>query len=477
MNDSTRAVPLAVTTPDRIPSRRYYDPEFFALENEHLWPHVWQMACRLEEIPRPGDYIVYRILDKSVIVVRTAEDTVKAYHNHCRHRGVELVQSQGHTTGGFICPFHGWRWDVEGTNTFVFEPQTYSAENMCDADLNLVPVRLDTWGGCAFINFDNEAPGLLESIGPFATQMDAWKVEDLKVDWWLSARLPCNWKLAMEAFMEGYHVATTHPQLLPFGATNRPGESRYMPLPEEVGITSLWMTMATTQMPDQVAARDFIEGNLHFMRVLSEGMAGMTHEQDIAVAEKLVDLQLPSNPGEALGVWRRALNQAVMDYYDEMGVPTGDLIALDEARMANSVNFCFPHYFLLPTFGSASSYRIRPLGPEECLFELWSLTRFPKDEVRPRPTPPKPMEHDDPAWPPIPKQDFSNLPRQQRGLHSTGFEYMRLSKDVEGMIANYHQLIDGYIGGVSPERLSEANAKVSGPIDIPVADLGLGINK
>ena len=465
--------PLAVTATDRIPARRYYDPDFYRLETEKLWPHVWQMACRLEEVPQPGDYIVYRILDKSVIVVRVDADTIRAYHNHCRHRGVELVQAQGHTSGGFICPFHGWRWDTSGENTFVFEPETFSKENMCEADLNLVPVRLETWGGCVFINFDNDAPPLRTSIEPFATEMEAHKVEELKVEWWLSARIPCNWKLAMEAFMEGYHVATTHPQLVPPGASNRPGESRYVPLPEGFAITSQWLTMGTAQMPTEVAAKEFIAENIRYLGVLSEGMAGMTHEQELEVARRLSDLDLPSDPGAAAMVWRKALNEAVVDYYAEIGSPAGDLNAIDAAGMANSVNFCFPHYFLLPMFGSASSYRIRPLGPEECLFELWSLRRYPKGEKRPRPQPPKPMEHDDPSWPPIPKQDFANLPRQQRGLHSTGFEYMRLSNAMEGMISNYHRLIDGYLSGAASDKLLAAVHKVSGAIDAPVAELDL----
>ena len=63
-------VPWAVQTPDRIPKQRYYDPDFYALETELFWPRVWQMACRLEEIPKPGDYVEYEILDQSIIVVR-----------------------------------------------------------------------------------------------------------------------------------------------------------------------------------------------------------------------------------------------------------------------------------------------------------------------------------------------------------------------------------------------------------------------
>ena len=71
MTDATKSVPLRVTDPELIPAKRYYDEEFFKLENEKLWPHVWQMACRLEEIPNVGDFVEYTILEKSVIVVNT----------------------------------------------------------------------------------------------------------------------------------------------------------------------------------------------------------------------------------------------------------------------------------------------------------------------------------------------------------------------------------------------------------------------
>src|SRR3954454_14903358 len=85
------AVPYAISVPDRIPKQRYYDPDFYAMEAELLWPRVWQMACRLEEIPRPGDFATYEILDQSVIVVRTAGRGVTAFQNTCRHRGVRLA--------------------------------------------------------------------------------------------------------------------------------------------------------------------------------------------------------------------------------------------------------------------------------------------------------------------------------------------------------------------------------------------------
>ncbi len=465
-------VPFAVTDPDRIPSKRYYDKDFYDLEVKNLWPHVWQMACRLEDIPEVGDYSVYRNLDQSIIVIRTAEDTVKAYHNHCRHRGVELVNNRGKAKGGFICPFHGWRWDAEGNNTYMYADFAFAEDQKCEADLKLVPVRVETWGGCAFINLDDDAPPLRETLGIFGKTMDMFKVEQLRAEWWLAAKVPCNWKLAMEAFMEGYHVATTHPQLLEPGVTPTPGSAQWCKIPEDYVTNTFWVTMGP-QMPEEVDSKQFIDLYIWFMRQLNDGMAGMNAIEEIEIAEGMRDMELPKNPQEALVVFRKAHNDAVMKWYKDNNMDIADLNEMDRQHLSTGVNFMFPHFFLLPVGGSASSYRIRPLGPEECLFELWSLKRYPAGQEPPLPAIPTPMPHDDPSWPPIPKQDYSNLPRQQRGLHTGGFEYMRLSEQMEGLISNFHRTLDGFLAGAPHGKLAHAIATTVGPIDMPVKDLGL----
>ena len=64
---------------DRVPKQRYFDPDFYAMEAELLWPRVWQMACRLEEIPEPRDFVEYEFLDQSIIVLRTDAMGVRAF--------------------------------------------------------------------------------------------------------------------------------------------------------------------------------------------------------------------------------------------------------------------------------------------------------------------------------------------------------------------------------------------------------------
>ncbi len=440
--------------PDRIPARRYYDPEFFAFEREHLWTRVWQMACRLEEITKPGDYVVYENLGESVIVVRVDADTVKAYHNACPHRGMQLVKDRGNCDNGFLCAFHGWGWDLDGRNNFVFAPNVFEREQLDPEDLCLRECRLELWGGSAFINLDDDAPPLRPSLEPFARYHDAHHVEKMRAEWWQSTVLPVNWKLAMEAFMEGYHAPQTHPQLMA-----RSGRTGYGP-----GAT-------TGRFTDPV---DVVDSAIYFMKVLSEGMGcGMIHEKDIRVAEGLRNkVNLPEDPAEAVVEWSRQLNDAVVAWNRGAGIPIPDLNELAAKGHVSVVNFAFPHYFLLPVYGNASSYRIRPLGPEETLFEIWALTLFPEGEEPESPTTPTPMAYDDPRWPEVPRQDFLNLPLQQAGLRTQGFESMRLSGVTEGLISNFHRLVDGYLAGLGYDKLLPAVQKVSGGIDAPIRDLG-----
>jgi len=141
-----------------------------------------------------------------------------------------------------------------------------------------------------------------------------------------------------------------------------------------------------------------------------------------------------------------------------------------QAQEFHAVEFMFPHFFLLPFIGAMSSYRVRPLTPETCLFEIWSLVIRPEGEPYETPTEPTVLPYNSPDFPEIPRQDYSNLPIQQLGLHS--IRHMRLSKTIEGMISNYQRLIDGYIAGLDRETLRHGQNMVNSGFDTPIADIG-----
>ena len=454
--DKLNSVPFRIAKPELIPAQRYHDPRFFELERENVWPHVWQMACRLEQIPNVGDYTEYTILEKSVIIVRT-KSGVKAFHNACRHRGVRLATGPGNCARqGFICPFHGWRWNIDGANTFVFGKQIFTEELLVKTEIDLKPCRIEFWAGCAFINFDDDAPSLREFLGPVADRLDARHADQLRMDWWYGTVLPTNWKLAMEAFQEGYHTMKTHPQLQKLSA-----------------LGNSYGTDADGLTPHRsLSARQTVNMHVDFLARLSAGMGGMVHETEVAVLEKLRDMDVPDDPmGATMAFYARAYEDVTKDALAR-GAPMFDITKVSQEHEFHAVEFMFPHFFLLPMIGAMSSYRIRPLTPETCLFEIWSLVLRPEGEAFDTPLQPTMLPYDSTEFPEIPQQDYSNLPLQQLGLHAGGFEYMRLSKDNEGMISNYQRLIDGYIAGLDPVRLAKASQIVNAGFEGPIADIG-----
>ena len=456
MTAALNSVPFRVTEPELIPAERYYDPAFFELEREKLWPHVWQMACRLEEIPEVGDHVEYTILDKSVIVIRT-KSGVKAFHNACRHRGVRLATGPGNCAKqGFVCPFHGWRWNIDGENTFVFGKQVFSPELLDKAEINLAPCRVEFWAGCAFINFDDNAPSLLDSLGPVAERLNARHADRLKMDWWYGTVLPTNWKLAMEAFQEGYHTMKTHPQLHQLSALGNP-----------YGVDSEGLVMNRG-----LTGKQTINMHVDFLARLSSGMGGMVHDSEVAVLERLRDMDAPDDPMQATAAFYAKANEEITKDALARGAPMFDIGKVAQDVEFHAVEFMFPHYFLLPMLGAMSSYRIRPLTPETCLFEIWSLVLRPDGEAYETPRAPTMLPYDSPDFPEIPRQDYSNLPLQQLGLHAGGFKFMRLSKDSEGMISNYQRLLDGYLAGLDQQLLAKAQNVVNCGFETPIADIG-----
>ena len=66
-----------LSEPLTYPVEAFTSVEYARAERDRLWPKVWQMAGRVEEIPEVGNFITYDIGDDSIIVIRTAPDTIK----------------------------------------------------------------------------------------------------------------------------------------------------------------------------------------------------------------------------------------------------------------------------------------------------------------------------------------------------------------------------------------------------------------
>ena len=197
-----------------IPKERYVSQEFFDLEMERLWPRVWQMACREEEVPEVGDFLEYTIGDESILVTRSRPDTIHAFYNTCPHRGTRLAAGVGNfATGEIRCRYHAWRFELDGSNKEVVDRFDFPS-TMTDADVCLNHVRVGRWGGFVFINMDPDCESLESFLGPLPGLLEPYRFEKMRFRSYRSVILPANWKSVLDAFNESYHVQGTHPQLL-----------------------------------------------------------------------------------------------------------------------------------------------------------------------------------------------------------------------------------------------------------------------
>jgi hypothetical protein len=175
---------------------------------------------------------------------------------------------------------------------------------------------------------------------------------------------------------------------------------------------------------------------------LHSGLQSMTLARDVHVIEGMRNTPIPE--GSTFGA---ELVKAIYTYAAGAGIP---LPPPDPAALARwgGMFFLFPNYFVLPQYGNALVYRSRPYDndPEQCLFELWSITIPAAGDTVRRPVMQGPFAPDDTEhWPRIPLQDFSNIGRQQKGVRTLGFDGPRLSHTYEAGIVAMHRELDRYL--------------------------------
>lgn len=197
---------------DPITGDRYYSTEFMQREWDHMWTRIWHMGAHLAEIPEPGDYTVHDFRQESVITIRQADGSVRAFYNTCRHRGMRLAWAEEGSSDGFVCAYHGWAWGVDGVLRDVQDVDDFETGNPC-GKLTLSELRCETWGGFAWWNMDEGAPALLDYLDPIPTLFENRGMEDMVRVMWRTFSVDTNWKFASDNFNESYHLPSVHPQL------------------------------------------------------------------------------------------------------------------------------------------------------------------------------------------------------------------------------------------------------------------------
>jgi nitrite reductase/ring-hydroxylating ferredoxin subunit len=418
-----------------VPKERYVSQEFFDLEMEKLWPFVWQMACREEEIPQLGDFFEYQIGDQSILIVRSAKDTIKAYFNSCTHRGTRLANGVGNfATSEIRCRYHAWRWDLDGANKEVVD--RFDFPPMTDEEIHLADVKVGRWGGFVFVNMDPDAEPLLDYLEPLPTMLAPYKFEQLRFRSYRSTILPADWKIVIDAFNEGYHVQGTHPQLLRWTDDTRMNYEQFGNHAHMGGGTRRTDIHPSPRLG--LEPGDWDEREL--LALMVEELSGLFYKEELKAVEDLKNKPLPEGKSAM-----DAYNDLRLSMLKRKGV---DLSGLTEDQILGADDcFFFPNVVGPIYPGSTTLFRVRPNGldPGSTIKDLWTLEWPAEGEQREmceRKFYPDWAAKD---WGLVTNQDYANVGQVHAGMKSRACKGLRFNPRQESNVLHMHRVIDRFL--------------------------------
>ncbi len=422
---------------------RYTSAEFAAQEWKHIWTKVWLLLGREDEMPKPGDWQQEEVGRESILMVRQQDGSIKAFYNVCQHRGHRLVSAENGHVRRFICPYHSWAWNTDGSLDFVQDPDDFPAGNPC-GKLLLKEVSCATFAGFVWVNMDPDCVSLREYLGPV---WDDWKVYGIERWQRYVAKTtiaPVNWKVVMDNFNESYHVNTVH----------QPKGAQVEKLRMQSGIDTRYTT-TRFDMADEGHGRMIMRG----------GDAGSL-DKTVAVGEPLASAlcEWELDPADFTGRGehtRDALQQARRQLGPARGYDYFN--NLNDSQLTDAY-----HYTLFPNFAVSLwvdgfhflRTRPHPTDPQQCVFDNWWYAPNPHGTSKPVFTAAglvdrgAVVEHEvfeagTQSMGLTIDQDMSIFPAQQQGMRSRGYTGSYLAGQ-ESRVSRLHELIDDYIAGRKP---------------------------
>ncbi|WP_334181534.1 aromatic ring-hydroxylating oxygenase subunit alpha [Novosphingobium sp.] len=440
--------PEDLTVPVRVPAEAYISPEYAKAERDKLWRKVWLQAGRLEDIPEVGDFITFDIIDDSVIVVRASDTELHAFHNVCPHRGRKLVDTPTEkrnargTRRSFICGYHGWTFGLDGANTYMEHQEDWQG-HLCAGKADLGVVKVDTWGGWIWINLDPDSMPLADYLHPAAGMLDPYGLQNMRPRWRKWVVFECNWKVAMEAFCETYHVSTTHPEFMEFGQFR--GWARNQGLHSNIGYDapkgqeedSGKLRLGTGEDPRLTTAemQNFTWANANTNTTMTL----------VGVANRLKD-ELPEGTpaADVSAYWIGTARKEDA----ERGVVWAQVDPQHTAQAGTAWQI-FPNFQIGHAVNNMLCYQARPHGsdPDKCIFEAAVYELWPEGEA-----PETEWDYTAPTdWPPVLQQDFANMAAVQQGMKNLGFRGAQPNPYMERSVASLHMNLAKFMGTGAPE--------------------------
>ena len=190
---------------------RYRDPARHAIERKAIFGRSWLFMAHTSELRAEGDAVAATIAGYPLVVVRSG-DSLKAFHNVCRHRAGPLVDGdRERCPGGFTCKYHGWTYTLDGR---LRNARDFGAASGFDPrQFGLVPLKVETWRHFVFVNADLDAQPLADVLAPLDRRLGARDFGGLVHAERRTHDIACNWKIYVENYLEGYHIPNVHPML------------------------------------------------------------------------------------------------------------------------------------------------------------------------------------------------------------------------------------------------------------------------
>ncbi len=190
---------------------RYYEPRYFQAEWDKVFTRTWLLAGVESDIPDTGDWLRFEIGSESFIVVRQSDGGVRAFYNVCPHRGSQIALADFGSADAFTCPFHSWRFGLDGQNQKVTDEETFHPDVLCHGK-DLTEVRCESAAGLIFLSMNDQVMPLADYLGEVADHLALYDIGAMHVVQHKRSDWAANWKGGVDAFYEIYHLHSVHPQ-------------------------------------------------------------------------------------------------------------------------------------------------------------------------------------------------------------------------------------------------------------------------
>ena len=193
-----------------LPREFYFDEEIYRLDLERVWRRGWIFVGHACEVRKAGDYLTLAVDSDSIIVIRSNDGMVRAFHNVCRHRGSLICHEERGHAGRLVCPYHQWTYGNDG--------KLLACRGMPDdldkTQFGLHPIHAREVEGLIYVSLASEPPPFEQAQTVLGSALKPQGFGRAKVAKIVDYQIAANWKLVWENNRECYHCNVNHPQYI-----------------------------------------------------------------------------------------------------------------------------------------------------------------------------------------------------------------------------------------------------------------------